>query len=108
MNSMTVTDNPSEHRYEIRSGDALAGFADYTLKGKAITFTHTEVGAGYAGQGVGSQLVTYALDDARRRGLGVSPECPFVRSFIDRHRDAYLDLVPEARRRQFGLGPTSD
>ena len=43
-----------------------------------------------------------ALDDARRRGLGVLPICPFVQAFIVRHPD-YVDLVPTAQRRRFGL-----
>jgi len=35
--------------------------------------------------------------------LVVLPYCPFVRSFIDKHRDEYLDLVPEADREKFNL-----
>ncbi len=31
------------------------------------------------------------------------PHCPYVAQFIGGHRDDYLDLVPEDRRRQFGL-----
>ena len=31
------------------------------------------------------------------------PFCPFVRSYIDKHRDDYLDLVPAADRDKFKL-----
>jgi uncharacterized protein len=34
--------------------------------------------------------------------LAVLPYCPFVRGFIDRHRE-YLDLLPVERRAKFGL-----
>ena len=39
----------------------------------------------------------------RAQGLAVLPFCPFVRGFIDRHRE-YLDLVPVERRAKLGLG----
>jgi aryl-alcohol dehydrogenase-like predicted oxidoreductase len=41
-------------------------------------------------------------DIARAQGLAVLPFCPFVRGFIDGHRE-YLDLVPVERRAKFGL-----
>ncbi len=57
-----------------------------------IILTHTEVPEEMEGHGVGSTLVRHALDDARERGLVVQPQCPFVRSYIERH-DEYADLV---------------
>jgi uncharacterized protein len=54
------------------------------------------------GEGLGTLLVEAALDTARARGLAVLPYCPFVQSFIDRHRE-YLDLVPFDRRAKFSL-----
>lgn len=39
----------------------------------------------HEGQGVGSALVRLALDDARRRGLGVIPICPYVQEYLKRH-----------------------
>ena len=46
----------------------------------------------YEGQGAGSQLAREALDDVRRRGLGVVALCPFIAGWIERHPD-YADLV---------------
>ena len=43
--------------------------------------------------GVASQLVRWALDDVRARGLVLVPVCPFVKAFIARHPDEYGDLV---------------
>ncbi|MDT0303444.1 GNAT family N-acetyltransferase [Streptomonospora wellingtoniae] len=88
-----VVDAPENKRYEARTGEAVAGFAAYRLADGLVVFTHTEVDSAYEGQGVGGVLVRGALDDVRRRGLGVLPLCPFVKSWIERHPD-YADLVP--------------
>lgn len=88
---LTVTDNPAEHRYEAHTDEGeLAGIAEYRLEGAVITFVHTEVRL--EGHGVGGQLARTALDDSRARGLRVVPQCPFIRSWIDKHPD-YADLV---------------
>jgi predicted GNAT family acetyltransferase len=98
----TVADNPSERRYEARVGDELAGFAQYHAQPGQISFTHTEVDDRFEGQGVGSRLASFALEDARRRGLAVLPFCPFINGYIKRHPE-YAELVPEERRAGFGL-----
>jgi predicted GNAT family acetyltransferase len=93
--NLVVTNVPAELRYEAQDGAALAGLAAYLLThNDLIVFTHTEVEDGYEGQGVGSRLAKTALDDARARGLGVVPLCPFIKGWIERHPD-YADLVHE-------------
>ena len=82
---IVVTDNPQLHRFDVTVDGAAAGFADYHDHGSRRTFTHTEV------------------DDARERHLEVIPVCPFVREYIARHLDEYVDLVPEPMRQKFGL-----
>lgn len=100
--AVEVRDNPAEERYEISVDGALAGFAQYRARPGLIAFIHTEVDEGHEGEGLGSRLVTFALDDARARGLEVLPFCPFVNAFMARHPE-YVDLVPESRREVFGL-----
>ena len=92
MSAVTIIDNPDESRYDAFVGSELAGIAAYQLRPGVITFTHTEVDDAYEGEGVGSTLARYALNDARRRGLAVEPRCPFIASWIERHSD-YRDLV---------------
>ena len=87
-----VKDVPERRRYEITADGEAAGYAEYILTDTLITFTHTEVDPAFEGKGVGGALVRGALDDARSRGLSVLPMCPFVKSWIERHRD-YTDLV---------------
>ena len=91
----TVADNPAEHRYELRVGGVVAGFAAYRDAGGMRTFTHTEVDPSHEGEGLGSRLAAGALDDARERGLRVEPVCRFIAAYIQRH-PAYADLVDPA------------
>ena len=101
--SVAVTDNPQLHRFDLTVDGAVAGFADYHDYGNRRTFTHTEIDDAYEGQGLGSKLVRHVLDDARERNLEVIPVCPFVREYIARHLDRYVDLVPEPMRVKFDL-----
>lgn len=92
-----VADVIDAHRYEVRAGSALGGFAEYTVaagSGAHIVFTHTEITPALRGQGLASRLVKAALDDARGRGLTVVPVCPFVARWIRLHPE-YADLVNE-------------
>jgi predicted GNAT family acetyltransferase len=87
-----VVDNPSELRYEVWSGDALAGIIRYTRDDDVLTLVHTEVEPAFEGVGLGDALVAGALDDARARGKHVRPLCQFVASYI-KHHPEYADVV---------------
>ena len=97
-----VADNPAHHRYDVTVGGEVAGFTVYERRPGAIAFMHTEIGEEWGGKGLGSILVRGALDDVRAKGLAVLPYCPFVRSWLERHKD-YAELVPAEQREQFGL-----
>lgn len=84
--------NPGSRRYEAWVDGQLAGFADYTVDGDVVTMPHTEVDPAFGGQGIGSEIVRFALDDIRTAGRTVVPACPFVARWIERHR-AYQDLL---------------
>lgn len=97
-----IADDADKQRYAIHSDGKLAGFVTYRLKPGLIELVHTEIGEEFEGRGLGSQLISFALNDARERGLAVLPFCPFVNDYIQRHRQ-YVDLVPEGRRAEFEL-----
>jgi uncharacterized protein len=98
-----VVDAPANERFEIRSGDDVIGFTQYKRRGHLIAFIHTEVLPEYEGKGVASQLIATALDTSREQGMTVLPFCPFVRGYIEKHPDGYLDLVPPDFRKDFRL-----
>lgn len=91
---IVVEDNPIESRYEARIGDRVVGISEYELPDEAgpIVFVHTEVMPDAEGQGVGSRLARGALEDVRRRRLGVVADCPFIAAYIRRHPE-YRDLL---------------
>jgi len=90
MSVTEVHDSPDQSRYEITADGALAGFAEYRLRGKRITFFHTQIDDAYGGRGLGGTLVKHALDDARARGLTAVPLCPFFKAWIAKHPE-YAD-----------------
>ena len=97
---VSVRDNPRASRFELCVNGVLAGYVTYRDVRSGRAFEHTVIAAEYQGVGLASQLIRYALDEARATGRSVLPFCPFVRSFIKRH-PAYVDLVGEPQR--FGL-----
>ncbi|ANS79224.1 hypothetical protein SGUI_1828 [Serinicoccus hydrothermalis] len=93
MGDVQVTRNDEQTRYEARVDGELAGFAEYQLTDILVVFTHTEVEGAHEGQGVGSALARYALDDVREQGTRrVLAICPFIKGWIDRHPD-YAPLL---------------
>jgi len=87
-----ISDNADDSRYEARVGSKLAGFAQYQLTKDLIVFTHTVVDPAFEGKGVGSALARAALDDVRGTDRKVLPLCPFIKAWIEHHRE-YVDLV---------------
>ncbi len=82
--AITVRHNPAESRYEAEAEGHLA-VAEYRLDGGRITFTHTFVPPELRGRGVAEKLVRTALNDARREGRRVVPQCSYVALFIRRN-----------------------
>ena len=79
-----VRHNEAESRYELDAPHGLA-FAVYQQRGNQLIFTHTEVPAADEGRGIGARLVKAALDDTRKRGLGIVPACSFIAAYVRRH-----------------------
>jgi predicted GNAT family acetyltransferase len=89
---LQIRNNTDDARYEARVGQKMAGFAEYQLAKDLIVFTHTEVEPAYEGQGIGSALARAALDDVRQTERKVLPLCPFIKGWMEHHRE-YVDLV---------------
>ncbi|HEY4301046.1 MAG TPA: GNAT family N-acetyltransferase [Candidatus Didemnitutus sp.] len=89
-----IRHDPVARRYELVFATERASL-DYELDGTRQTFTHTWVPPALRGQGIAEKLVRAALDDARRDGHKVIPECSYVATFMRRHPE-YADLLSMA------------
>ena len=87
-----VRNNPEASRFELLVDDEVIGIADYVIEGDTIVFPHTEITPSQRGKGYGAILVRYALDDARRSGKSVVPQCWYVADFI-RDNPGYSNLL---------------
>jgi predicted GNAT family acetyltransferase len=75
---------PARRRFEATL-DGACGRIEYRLRPGVMTILHTEVDAALEGRGVAGALVRAALDHARAQGVKVDPECPYARSYMERH-----------------------
>ena len=75
--------------------DVDGGTAELTYHDKdgVIVFDHTWVPEEAEGQGVGASLAKAGLAWAREQGRKVTPLCPFVASYVKKHRAEYADLL---------------
>ncbi len=90
--SETIVNKQEKNRFEISHGSQRSKL-EYRMKDDDhINLVHTEVPDDLTGQGIGSSLVTHALQYARDNGLKAIPSCPFVASYAERHPE-WNDVV---------------
>ena len=86
-------DTLQKKRFELHLGDQFA-FIDYILnKSGVIYLTHTEVPESLEGRGMGSAIISKALDYIRAEGLKMAPLCPFVAAYLKNHPGAADDIL---------------
>lgn len=81
---LNVVNNEAKQRYEVEVDGQMA-FAQYSIAGKNVVFTHTEVPVELEGRGIASKLAQVALDDVVARGMKIQPLCPFIRNYVKNH-----------------------
>lgn len=86
---ITVVHAPEKHRYELHDAGAVVGFTKYRLAAarNQMVFIHTEVDEAYAGRGLAGKLAGVAVADVVASGRRVVPICPYIASYLRRHRD---------------------
>ena len=82
----TVTDNAAQHRFELEVDGHLAELV-YRLDGQRLVLVHTGVPDELGGRGLGGVLVRAAVDRAADESLTIRPDCPFARSWLEKHPD---------------------
>jgi uncharacterized protein len=91
LDDIIVTHNEEARRFETTVA-SLRAFIAYGRFPDRLVLRHTEVPPALEGKGLAAKLARTALDFARANHLRVVPLCPYVSSFIRRHRE-YQDLV---------------
>jgi uncharacterized protein len=88
----SVTLVGEQKRYEISADGVHAGLAAYVDTLSQRIFYHTEIDDKFAGRGLASTLIAFALDDTRAAGIRIVAICPFVAAYVDKHED-YDDIL---------------
>lgn len=91
LDAVAVTHNEAAHRFEANV-DGLRALITYRRLPDRLVLQHTEVPVPFEGHGIAAKLTRTALDFARANHLQVVPLCPYVSSFLRRHRE-YDDLL---------------
>lgn len=88
----TVRHDEQQQCYVLEMDGKQLGIASYQQDGERQVFTHTQVDPSLEGQGMGSKLIRESLEDARRRGNRIVPQCEFVAAYVKKH-DEWRDIV---------------
>jgi len=91
---LTPQKNKLRQCFEITIDGKVALLA-YEKRGEdLLVFTHTFVPEELRGQNLAALLTKAALDDARRQGKKVVPQCSYVATYLERNK-GYADLRAE-------------
>lgn len=88
-----IRDDADEGAYVVDIDGERAGKAVYHMRGGRHLFVHTEIDDRFAGAGLGTRLIRYALDDVRAKEGVVVPICPFFMSYLENHPGEYEDII---------------
>ncbi|MDB5461317.1 MAG: N-acetyltransferase [Caulobacteraceae bacterium] len=90
-----VIDNEGRHRFELPV-DGQVVFASYRREPGHWVITYVEAPPALRGTGAAGRLMQGVLDEARARGVTVTPLCDYARAYMKRHPQ-YADLfAPDA------------
>jgi predicted GNAT family acetyltransferase len=78
--------NATAKRLELEV-DGGTAFIEYKLSGHTLFLIHTEVPKELEGKGVGGAIVLKALQYAKDNGYQIVPLCPFVQTYLERHKE---------------------
>lgn len=90
--NLDIQNNTDDNRFEIEIDGQLA-LVSYEINGDTITYKHTRVPEAFEGMGIGSKLAQHVLEYAKDEGYKAQVECPFIKSYIERHPE-YEAVTP--------------
>lgn len=85
--TITREDGPVQGRYVARIDgiDAEAELVYRHAAPKLIVAVHTEVPDAFRGRGIGRLLATRMVEQARKEGVNIVAQCPFVKAERRKH-----------------------
>lgn len=92
---ITREDTDSKARY-VATRDGVDGEAELTLSKASETLIivdHTAVPDSMRGMGIAGALAQRVIADARAEGQKIVPLCPFLRSYVSRHKEETADVI---------------
>jgi predicted GNAT family acetyltransferase len=89
--------NAESHRLELEIKGSTA-FIEYKLLHDRLLLIHTEVPPALEGKGAAGAIVQKALQFAKDNNYKIVPICPFVRSYLERHKEWNDIIAPDAER----------
>lgn len=93
MANQSVTENQSQHRFELPLDGGKTAYVEYKNCGDSVLeLTHTEVPAGFEGQGIGGKLLQGAFEVIKEKNYRIVAVCGFVAKYVERHPE-YQSLV---------------
>lgn len=63
-----------------------AGHIEYTVDGRTMVITHTEVDEKFGGKGFGKDLVMAAAAFAKQQNLKIKPVCSFAKRTLEKEQ----------------------
>ena len=90
-NTINITDNTQELRFETPVGDSFA-FISYRWEHGKLALMHTEVPEEAEGKGIASELAKFAFEQAKHQQRKVLVFCPYVSAWLNHHPE-YREFV---------------
>ncbi len=85
MKDLPLTDNRELCQYEMLIDNNIARVRYKKVGTNEIILTHTEIPEALQGKGLGSILANKVLTRIKQENLKVTPLCPFMAAYIEKH-----------------------
>ena len=89
--------NTELHQLELEINASIA-FIEYKLFHDTLFLIHTQVPPELKGTGAAGAIVQKALQYAKDNNYKIVPICPFVRSYLEKHKEWSDMVAPNAER----------
>jgi predicted GNAT family acetyltransferase len=87
--AFTVSHNAARDRFETTLNGHTSVAEYQMLDGAVMRLTHTSVHPSLEGRGIAGALAKAAMAHARTEKLKIDPQCPYMRSYMERHPETH-------------------